>query len=155
MATDQHRSGAPPGALVQPRAIKDACFAAFANVSAPTSCRDIAPHLCDECDELARDLIGKRPSSLDGATLSYHCWDLPLLSASAKRYYLPAWIERSLDDLDSDYTQALLFDFESDHRHEGFDDAQRAAISIYLDYVAAHGDDSLRDLAVSAQIRWR
>ena len=47
-----------------------------------------------------------------------HRWDLPLMSADAKQYFLPAWLIASMSDEEfySDFASAVLFCLASDHR---------------------------------------
>jgi hypothetical protein len=83
-------------------------------------------------------------------------WALPLLSDDAKQFYLPAWIVRSIDEPQSDYTQALLFALDSDHRwfpSTPYTTRQWRALEAYLDYLEAHVDASALDDAAKARRR--
>jgi hypothetical protein len=131
-------------------ALKQEIQAAFRHVAKP-SAEQIAPHVCLECDELRNNLHRYGPENLPPELLDRHCWDLPLLSDDAKQYYLPAWIARSIDDPQSDHTQALLFALDSDHRWvptTPYTERQWRVLEAYLDYLAANADPfTLDDIA--------
>ena len=134
--------------------LKSRVIEAFRKVDAPR--RDqIAPHPCAECDELTEDLSGREPLDIPLDRLGYHRWDLPLLSASAKRYFLPAWIFRSIDDPTSDFTDALIMNLDSDHRQDGYTDGQKAVILNYLSYISARGDEIDQTVIDRAKGRWK
>lgn len=128
-------------------------LATFENEAAPPADR-IAPHPCAECDELAEDLKGRDPLNIPSDRLEYHRSDLPLLSAEAKRYFLPAWLIGSIDDTESDLTDALIMNLDSDHRQDGYSDSRKAVIRDYLDYIRARGDNIHPHCLASAEARW-
>jgi hypothetical protein len=117
-------------------------------VSAPKpSLEEIAPHRCSECDELASDLVAFGPFNMPEAVFRRHIWHLPLLSAEAKRYYLPAWLIRSLE-IDGpwwpDECSTVVRGLGDDHRwkpNPPYTREQREAILLWLEHVAQVGDD--------------
>ena len=115
---------------------------------------DRTPSLFGECDQLAGDLEGFSPLELPFDLLSHHRWDLPLLSEEAKRYYLPAWMLASIQEPDSDFTDALLMNFDSDHRNEGYSEIQKAVILEYLRYIRDRGSNLDEHAIQSAEERW-
>ena len=50
---------------------------------------------CEECVALRESLAGKRWDALDDAWLALHDADLPLLTGTAFRYHLPAFLLRA------------------------------------------------------------
>jgi len=123
-------------------ALKGEIRAAFRHVDKPDAGR-IAPHECDECDELRDDLHPYDSASVPDALLDRHACDLPLLSDEAKQYYLPAWMIRSIEDPESNCTEALLSALDSDHRWfpaTPYTDRQWRVIEAYLDFLEANVD---------------
>ena len=113
----------------------------------PPPARDnIAPHPCEECDDIRDYLDGRDPTTFDTEALLGCIWDLPLLSAEAKRYYLPAWLLDSIrNPQGSDATDALIYALDSDHRWDpagGYTEAQRATVVRYLEAMVEQVDDS-------------
>ena len=135
------------------RELKGRVLEAFEHEVAPRF-DQIAPHPCAECDELARDLINKDPLDVPLDRLEYHCWDLPLLSSEAKRFFLPAWLFRSIEQPASDFTDALIMNLDSDHRQDGYSEGERAVILDYLRYISSVGDDLDENTIRSAEERW-
>lgn len=134
--------------------LKAVVLSAFDHVGPPD--RDaIAPHRCPECDEIVESFAGKTVSDLSDETLLKHCWDLPLFSAEAKRFFLPAWMLKALEDPDSDFTDALIYNFEKDHRNDGYTESQRSAIRCFLAFVALDIDEHSLKSVQAAQDRWR
>ena len=72
-------------------------LAAFAPVPRPAR-DEIAPHICQECAELADDLAPFAANEVPEESFRRHVWDMPLLSAEAMHYYFPARLVRGLDD---------------------------------------------------------
>jgi hypothetical protein len=113
----------------------------------PPPARDnIAPHPCEECDGVSDYLAGRDPMTFDADTLLGCVWNLPLLSAEAKRYFLPAWLLASIrDPRGTDATDALVYALDSSHRWDpegGYSEAQRAVITDYLEAMVEPLDDS-------------
>lgn len=121
-----------------------AVIEAFSSAPRP-SADNIAPHRCDECADVTRYLDGRDPLAFDEEALRGCIWDLPLLSAEAKRYYLPAWLLASIRDPEgSDATDALVYALDGDHRWDpegGYTEGQRAVIVRYLESMIEYVDD--------------
>jgi hypothetical protein len=118
---------------------------AFASVPKPTH-EEIAPHRCMECDELAEDLVPFEAAKIPDATFRKHVWDMSLLSADAKRYFLPAWLIRCLE-VDGpwlpDEASAVLYALDGDFRWDPkspYSREQWQAIQAWLDYIAQFAD---------------
>lgn len=121
--------------------------AAFSAVARPTADR-IAPHRCAECDALRDDLAAFAVETIPIEVLRKHVWDLPLLSAEAKRYFLPAWLAASLVEPGWDFTDAALQDIDSNHRYDppgGYTDDQWQVLLDWLDHHAETGDMESKD----------
>ncbi|MCU0806121.1 MAG: hypothetical protein MUF79_13715 [Burkholderiales bacterium] len=122
-------------------------IAAFRQAPRP-ALDEITPHACDECDELRDALHPHEPASVPDAVLDRHRWDLPLLSDESKQYYLPAWLLRSIDAPRSDYTEALLFALDSDHRWSPktpYTARQWRVLGSYLAYIESDADEAMGD----------
>lgn len=121
-----------------------AVIAAWADTPAPAP-DQIAPHPCEECDGVRDYLAGRDPLRFDHEAITGCVWDLPLLSAEAKRYYLPAWLLDSIrDPRGADATDALVYALDSDHCWDpegGYDEAQHAVITRYLEAMVEPLDD--------------
>ncbi len=118
------------------------------------SFEEVTPHRCEECDELAVNLDGLSPLEVQLDLLYHHRWDLPLLSEEAKRYYLPAWMLASIQEPDSDFTDALVMNLDSDHRNGGYSEVQKSVVLDYLRYIRDRGSH-LDDHAIErAERRW-
>ena len=76
--------------------LADAITAAFADVPKPVGLRAIAPHVCDECNELANDFSPYDFRSLPGSLIEAQYSGLPLLSPEALHHYLPAYMIHAL-----------------------------------------------------------
>src|SRR5688500_15723659 len=124
--------------------LADAVIVAFAGAPRPAP-DNIAPHPCAECAALEQCLEGRDPSGFVQEALLGCTWDMPLLSAEAKRFYLPVWLLASIrDPLGSDATDALVYALDSDHRWDpegGYSEAQRAVLVRYLEAMVEYLDD--------------
>jgi hypothetical protein len=125
--------------------LRELILDAFASVPKPSH-EEIAPHRCMECDELAEDLAPFEAATIPDAEFQKHVWDIPLLSADAKRYYLPAWLIRCLE-VDGpwlpDEASAVLYALSGDLRWEPtspYSREQWQAIQAWLDYVERFAD---------------
>src|SRR5262249_25516007 len=116
----------------------------------------ITSHICEECNRLRGDFASFDCHSIPDNILDYHRWDLSLLSDEAKQYYLPAWIERSIENPQSDYTQVLLSSLDSGHGWfpaTPYTEHQWKALELYLEYVAAKADGHFpEELAAAKKI---
>lgn len=122
---------------------------AFAAVARP-AIEDIAPHRCEECDELRDELAPFEVGNIPPSVLRKHVWDLPLLSDSAKHYYLPAWLNAGLAEDDWDFKDAVFQALKSDHRwepQEGYTTAQWQAVLAWLDCVRQSDDQVTQETA--------
>ncbi len=122
-----------------------AVIEAFADAPRPAADK-IAPHaFCEECAGVAAYLEGRDPFAFEDEALLGCIWDLPLLSAEAKRFYLPAWLLASIrDPRGTDATDALVYALDSDHRWDpegGYSEAQRAVLVRYLEAMIEYLDD--------------
>ncbi|HMN45857.1 MAG TPA: hypothetical protein PKE27_14865 [Povalibacter sp.] len=115
---------------------------------------DIAPHECLECDELRVALAPYEWLNIPDGVLDKHRWDMPLLSDDGKQYYLPAWLIRSINEPESDYTDALLFAFSSEHRWEPtvpYTERQWRLFDAYLEFLGASCNEFTLEQVVQAQ----
>jgi hypothetical protein len=118
-------------------AIRRQIQAAFASVPRPAA-EVIAPHRCDECDELRDALAPYAADEVPTEVLKSHVFDLPLLSSAAKHYYLQAWLYAALDKESWNYVDAATTNIDSNERFDppgGYTDAQWEAILAWLDYL--------------------
>jgi hypothetical protein len=129
--------------------------AAFAGTKAPAT-GDIAPHRCGECDDLRDHLVGHTPDHIPDEVLSTHRWDLPLLSDNAKKYFLPAWLSRAIEDPQSDYAESVIYAVIADHRWsptEPYTEEQWSSIRAVLQYLESNVDQYTKDEVQSALAR--
>ena len=116
----------------------------------------IAPHQCDEYDRLADDLVAKHPvSDLPEDLLDIHCWDLPLFSAEAKRYLLPAWMIRSIEDVQTDFRIPLLAAWTVIIGSVPLTSGSTAAILDNLDFLWSASDEIEQAGIENARRCWR
>lgn len=121
---------------------------------------EIAPHRCLECDALRDALAPFTAEDVPPQVLREHVFDLPLLSANAKHYYLPAWVYASLSEDSWNYVDALLANIDSNERFDppgGYTDEQWEAILEWLQYLEVNEEEVTQDSARStaAEIRRR
>lgn len=136
-------------------ALKLEVLAAFKNVAKPSR-EEIAPHQCLECDELRVALEPYESTNIPHEVLDTCRWDMPLLSDDAKQYFLPAWLIRSIDEPRSDYTGALLFALDSDHRWSPrvpYTARQWRVLLKYLDFMASNIDEYELPRVENARLR--
>ncbi len=125
---------------------------AFASVPRPSE-HEIAPHRCQECDELRNDLAPYDANAVPLEILRKHVWDLPLLSAEAKQYFLPAWLSASVLEGGTNFTEATIQDIDSNHRYDpsgGYTDEQWQVLLAWRDHQAETGDSAAKESAHSA-----
>lgn len=129
--------------------------AAFRHVAKPELAA-IATHACAECDELRASLHPYHSDDVPAEVIDKHRWDLPLLSDEAKQYYLPAWIVRSIDDPQSDYTEALLYALDSGHGWfpaAPYSERQWRLIEAYLGFLEANVDEITLETVAKVKAR--
>lgn len=134
-------------------------LAAFASVLRPAR-DEIAPHIYQECAELADDLAPFSATEVPEKLFQSHVWDMPLLSAEAMHYYFPAWLIRGLDDGGPwlcDAASAVLGALEnSEHRWDPaqpYSCEQWLAFQAWLSYVEQIADDIDREGIETARRR--
>ena len=139
--------------------LRQRILTAFASVSRPSR-DEIAPHVCEECAELADDLAPWTVTEIPDESFHKHVRDMPLLSAEAKHYYFPAWLIRGLDGNGpwlSDAASAVLFALEEpEHRwnpEPPYSREQWVAFKDWLTYVEQLGDDIDREHIEKARRR--
>jgi hypothetical protein len=112
---------------------------AFSAVSRP-SIDELTPHRCQECDALRDALAPFTVNDVPLEVLREHVFDLPLLSAKAKQYYLPAWLYAALGAESWNYADAAITNIDSDERFDPpgyYTDAQWEAILGWLAHLEA------------------
>ena len=80
----------------QLEALKQKIFKSFETVPYPKG--TIAPHECDECREVRKTFINQNWKTISPEVLEENHGKLPLFSAEAFRYFLPAYLIHSLDN---------------------------------------------------------
>ena len=131
-------------------------YEAFSSVPYPGD-DQLIEHLCDECFRLRDDFKGKKPIDIDTDTISYHFDSLPLFSAEAKRYYLPAYLRESILNPGDSVTDFLILTFDSDHRWNpkgGFTKEQIDVVNQYFSFIETHLDEFDKPGLESAKVRW-
>ena len=124
--------------------------AAFAGVPKPVGLRAIAPHVCDECNELANDFSAYDFRTLPGSLIEAQYSGLPLLSPEALHHYLPAYMIHALAcDPESNILDFTVFHLVPSaksmaetpqyfrERFAVFSEEQRAVIAAFLTHVYA------------------
>lgn len=116
--------------------------AAFNDVPRPDT-NLITSHRCVECDEVRDDLADCTNDAISEELLKYHGSALPLLTAAALRYYLPAYLVYSINNLASAVTEYLVFHLSPSkptepyymERRKIFTNREKAAICAYLSFL--------------------
>jgi hypothetical protein len=101
----------------------------------------IAPHACGECETLKADLAPFPSDAVPEHVLKSHVWDLPLLSAEAKHYYLPAWLYAALIEPSGDFSEAVVMNIDANQRVPGYTDEQWRAMLDWLDFIRSSRGD--------------
>ena len=127
--------------------VEQAIVGAFAAVQRPGR-DELAPHVCEECDELASDFSALVATEVPVDVLEKHAYDLALFSADAKHYFLPAWLLHGLVNDGpwlSDVSSSVIHALEDDaHRWDPsspYSLDQWSAVACWLEYVARFADD--------------
>lgn len=117
---------------------------AFDAVPVPGKIRDIAPHECLECEELAKALMNKPYHELPANLVDQFYESLPLLSPQALHHYLPAWLLRALENPGAEVMEFTIYHLSPspksiteskayfEERFSVFDRKQREAIADFL-----------------------
>jgi hypothetical protein len=119
---------------------------AFEGVPLPKTLRDIAPHDCPECNELAAAMLGSHYEKISTSVVDGLFSALPLFSPKGLHHYLPAWLLRALEDPGGDVLEFTIYHLtpskknmseSNNYFHERFslfNVAQRSAIhDFFLD----------------------
>jgi len=77
--------------------LHSAISGAFQTVVRPSDA-GLVSHRCDECDALAKDLRNYGSAQLPTSTVEKHWGDLPLLTAAAFHYFVPAYLHFAVDN---------------------------------------------------------
>lgn len=90
-------------------ALKQKIFASFENVPYPKG--RIAPHECDECDDVCKTFKNKNWKTISPEILEENHGIIPLFSPEAFQYFLPAYLIYSLNNFHEDDTvcQFMLY----------------------------------------------
>ena len=91
----------------------------------------IAPHDCDECNALRKQLEGSTWSSLPSAFISANEGALPLLSQEAYVAFLPAWLRQAVQEPDGEVASMLLVNLAHEPQTTGFT-AEQASVIIHV-----------------------
>jgi hypothetical protein len=117
---------------------------AFDAVPVPGTIRDIAPHECLECDELATALLNRPYHELQANVVDHFYESLPLQSPQALHHYLPAWLLRALENPGADVMEFTIYHLSPspksmteskeyfEDRFSVFDRKQREAIADFF-----------------------
>ena len=126
--------------------LEETITAVFADVPRPGGLRAIAPHICDECNELASAFLPYDFHSLPRSLIEAQYSGLPLLSPEALHHYLPAYMIHALScDPVSNVPDFTVFQLVPSskavaeapaylrERFALFSEAQRAVIAQFLE----------------------
>jgi hypothetical protein len=122
---------------------------AFAPAERPSK-KHIATHECEECGELRETFADLEWNSIPAEIIDSNFGQLPLFSARAYHYFLPAYILRCLDEFDSSnmvceftiYSLSPSLSTQEDRkwfseRQRQFTETQRGAITAFLKLIKA------------------
>jgi hypothetical protein len=138
-------------------AFQQRILTAFADVARPEA-PAIAPHDCEECEELRQALAPFTSNSVPVGLLRKYVWDLPLLSAEAKQYFLPAWLCASLSEDTWDFADALMQNIDSNIKFDpvgGYSDEQWAVLFEWLEIQAACDEPITQERAIEVNAKAR
>lgn len=79
-------------------ALKQKIFASFENVPYPKG--RIAPHECGECDDVCKTFKNKNWKTISPEIIEEYHGIIPLFSPEAFQYFLPAYLNFSLNNFD-------------------------------------------------------
>ena len=144
--------------------IKDQIREAFANVPYPGD-DDLVGHKCEECKEVEARFKGQAWQELSSDTIDSYYFALSLFTPPAFRYYLPAFMIFTLENLDSgssavDTTVFSLCPLDSDNdsfqfirvRCDAITTRQKDVVRVFLRVVEGHGYQ--RDVASAFSSYW-
>jgi len=135
---------------------------AFADVDRPGK-DEITAHECGECDEVREDFARYSRETIPQERLEYHASALPLLTAKAVHYFLPAYMAYSATHLESGVTEYTLYHLApSDwsapfwvERFCVFNNKQRTTICQYLRFLENRRECRFLEESIQlAQVIW-
>jgi hypothetical protein len=98
---------------------------------------DIAPHDCYECHEIRKALAPHTFDTVPDEVLDQLGSAIPLLSGAALRYYLPAYLLRSMRDPLYGRLDAVMYYLAAadvDERYLEFSKPERGAVSEFIEW---------------------
>ena len=116
---------------------------AFGNVPKPDA-DDIAGHDCEECAEIRAAFAGQDWHNLPDALLEKHHSDLPLFSAQALPFFLPAYLLYAAQHFDP-HTSVTEFTIYHLTPREGDDEVTRDYYRARLRFLTAEQMDIVND----------
>jgi len=129
---------------------------AFADVP-PLADDNIICHECEECFRLYEDLRGHTPEEISDAWIEKNFDKLPLLTADAKRFFLPAFFRVAAQKPDSLVAQFVLYSLADDFRMQpsgGYSAQQKRAVRDYLTYIEQRMEEYDREYFDKASALW-
>lgn len=118
----------------------------------------LVPHHCHECDTLRGDLCGRTPDELTDDWVERSFDQLPLMSDSAKRYYLSAYLRVAARDAESTVTQFVVFSLSDEFRFDpsvGYTPAQRQALLDFLEFIEPQSGPYQKEEISRARELWK
>jgi hypothetical protein len=119
---------------------------------------EIAPHDCYECRDVRNALAPYEFDSVPDEVLDSVGSAIPLLGGAALRYYLPAYLLRSMRKppyVRLDAVVDYLATADTDERYLEFSSAERAAVCSFIEWFAGTGEAaSWSEELARAKIAW-
>jgi hypothetical protein len=127
--------------------VRQSVASAFAEATRPSG-HDLAPHECDECEQIRGVLGSYHFNSLPNDVLDWFADSLPLLGPKGLNYYLPAYMFRALSNPDWGRVDLLIYhlgptktDISKQPKYwadrvEIFSQDQRRAILAFISWLA-------------------
>ena len=100
---------------------------------------EIAPHDCEECRELRRQLETVTWASVPNAFVEANAGALPLLTQAAYVAFLPAWLLQAVREPSEEVAAMLLVNLRHEPQTEGFTPLQASAIIDVAHFITEHG----------------
>jgi hypothetical protein len=126
--------------------VRELIFGAFGNLEKPSG-RDVAPHDCDECDEVRKRLAPHNFSDVPDVDLDWLRDTIPLLGPKGLQFYLPAYLLRMLREPEWGGVEQLMLNLNPaldaeprsaqywKERLQIFNFDQRTAVLRFLDWL--------------------
>jgi len=144
--------------------VHDAILRAFSSLAQPRGA-ELAPHQCDECDELRASLSSHPFDRVPDEMLDSQYSSLPLLGPLGLQYYLPAYMLRALKEPDWFGVENLLHHLNADisrkreywaARLAVFTPQQRAAVLAFLAWLESNSSEpTYVSEAIGAREIWK